>query len=67
MRGVHLKRKLKYTEKAGVVASWLLCTSQSMHEAILYSECYNRDRCPVDITSKIKSRKFLFKEKFANP
>ena len=24
MRGVHLKIKLKYTEKAGVVASWLL-------------------------------------------
>ena len=41
MRGVHLKRKLKYTEIAGVVAGWLLHHDQYMRE--YYSECYNRD------------------------
>ena len=30
-----------------------------------YSECFNRD--VQGITSKMKSQKFLFKEKFANP
>ena len=37
MKGVHLNRKLKYTEKAGVVAGQLL------HHNRYYSECYNRD------------------------
>ena len=35
MRGVHLKAKLKYTEKAGVVASQLLATSSSIREIII--------------------------------
>ena len=41
MSGVQLKRKLKYTENAGVVASWLLHHDQYMRQ--YYSECYNRD------------------------
>ena len=40
MRGAHLKRWLKYTEKAGVTAinSWLL-----HRDRYLYSERFNRD------------------------
>ena len=49
MRGpytyIHLNRKLKYTEKAVVVAryicSWLLHHNQYVRQ--YYSECYNRD------------------------
>ena len=41
MRGVHLKRKLKDTEKAGVVASCLLHCSRYVR--YYSSECYNRD------------------------
>ena len=37
MRGVHLKRSLNYNERARVVA-----TLRLIHEAILYSERYNR-------------------------
>ena len=41
IRGAQLKRKLKYTEKAGVVASWLLHHNQYVSQYC--SECYNRD------------------------
>ena len=41
MRGVHLKRKLKYTAKAGVLASWLLHCVWYVRQ--YFSECYNRD------------------------
>ena len=40
MRGVQLKRELKYTEKAEVTASWLLHRDRYMRE--YYSEHYNR-------------------------
>ena len=42
MRGVHLKRKLKYTEKVGVVAAGYYITID-MQGNIIASECYNRD------------------------
>ena len=45
MRGVQLKRKLKYTGIAGVVATRLLQCNQSLRQ--YYSECYNRGECPV--------------------
>ena len=32
IRGVHLKRKLRYTEIAGVVASWLLQCDQYVRQ-----------------------------------
>ena len=56
MRGI----TWEITEKAGVVASWLLHGNQYVmqHYTIKTSKC---------ITSKIKSQKFSFKEKFANP
>ena len=47
-----------------VLAIWLLHHDQYVWQD--YSECYNRD-VQVHITLKIKSRKFLFKEKFTNP
>ena len=40
MKGVHLKRKFKYTETAGVVASWLLRHDRYMRQH--YRERYNR-------------------------
>ena len=44
MIGVHLKRRLKYTEKAGVVASWLLqYIIINNYVKQYYSEYYNRD------------------------
>ena len=43
-RGVHLKSKLKYTEKAGLVASWLLqYIIINNYVKQYYSEYYNRD------------------------
>ena len=66
MRGVHLKRKLKYIKKAGVaaicIAAWLLHCNRYVRQ--YYSEHFNRDVL-VTITSKIKSRNVLFKEKYA--
>ena len=41
MGGVHLKSKLKYTKRAGVVARWLL--HRDLYVTQYYSECYNRD------------------------
>ena len=41
MRDVLLKRKLKYTEKTGVVTNWLLHCDRYMRQYC--SECYNRD------------------------
>ena len=41
MKGVHLKTKLKYTEKAGVVTSCLLY--YNLYVRKYYSEHYNRD------------------------
>ena len=41
MRSVHLKRTLKYIEKAGIVARWLLHRNQYMRQ--YYSEHYIRD------------------------
>ena len=44
IRGVHLKRRLKYTEKAGVVASWpLQYIIINNYVKQYYSEYYNRD------------------------
>ena len=51
LKGIHLKRKLKYTEKAGLVASWLLDYNQYIRQ--YYSECYNRDIYMYNL--KIKS------------
>ena len=58
MRGVHLKRKLRCTEKAGVLASWLLHHGQYVRQ--YYSECCNRDVQMHIIISKIESQKLLF-------
>ena len=41
MRGVHLKRDLKYIKITGVVGSWLLHHNQYVRQ--YYSERYNRD------------------------
>ena len=41
MRGVHLQNHLKYTEKAGVAACWLLHSDQYVRK--YYCKCYNRD------------------------
>ena len=41
MRSVNLKRKLKYTEKAGAVAGWMPHGDQ--YVGLYYSEHHNRD------------------------
>ena len=44
IRGLHMKRRLKYTEKAGVVASRLLqYIIINNYVKQYYSEYYNRD------------------------
>ena len=53
MRGIHLKRKLKYTERTAVVASWLLHHNWQVRQ--YYSEFYNGSV----LTSKIKSQNFV--------
>ena len=51
MRGAHMKRKLKYTEKAKVVASWLLHSDQYVKQAVIVSIVIETSKC---ITLKIK-------------
>ena len=60
MRGVHLERKLEYTEKAGVVASRLSHRNQYVSNIMV------RIWCPSAYPWKL-NHKNLFKEKFANP
>ena len=55
---------MKSSLKAGVVAIWLLHIAIDKWGSITVSIIIEMSKC---ITSKSKSQKFLFKQKFANP
>ena len=56
MRDVHIRGKLKHTEKARVVVGWLLHYDRYVRQ--YYSKCYNRE-AQVENFKNVNRRNFI--------